>query len=537
MGLFQLTDIPRILPELLLLLLAIFVIGSDVFERWSNSDQVIEERARAAGQLAAVGLGLVVLVTLVQSRLLFTVPEPGTNPILNILINFGRNLQSVGTDQPALIGAFAIDQLTMIARLLFASAALVVTLVTMGGKTLRHPAEFYGLMLFATLGLTVMAGSVDLILAYIALELSSLALYVLAGYLRDDERSTEAGVKYFLFGAISSAMLLYGMSLAYGFAASESAKGGTTVIATLFSQIGQSGVASNALSPLVLVALVFIIAGLGYKIAATPFHSWAPDVYQGAPPVVTMLIATASKTAGFLLLYRMLTIAFPNSFGSAEPSSMAGWAALIALIAAATVLLGNLAALLQTSTRRMLAYSGIGHTGFMLLALTLAGTSRAEDQTFATAALLTYLTAYIATSLVAFGVLSIVVEATGGDEVEHLRGLWKRNTPLAAMLSISLLSLAGIPPLSGFWAKLLVFMAAYRGGAIWLVALALAMTVVALAYYLRVLRVIWSSDTAIADRIRIGRGQAWTLGIVAGLIVLLGLVPGPLWSVFETVVK
>lgn len=534
---FQITDIPRILPELLLLLLALLVVSSDVLERWGNDQKALDERGRAAGQLTAIGLGLVLIVTLIQSRFLFVVPEPGTNPLFNIVINFGRNLQAASIENPPLLGAYAIDNLTMIARLLFASAALVVTLLAMSGTTLKNPGEFYGLLLFATLGMCVMSGAIELILAFIALELSSLALYVLAGYLRDDVRSPEAGMKYFLFGAISSALLLYGMSLAYGFTASEANKTGANVITTLFSQIGQAAVITNAFSPLLLVALIFIIAGLGYKIAAVPFHSWVPDVYQGAPTIVTTLIATASKTAGFLLLYRLMTLAFPNTAGSASLQSFGGWSGMLAVIALLSIVFGNLAALPQSSVRRMLAYSAIGHTGFALLALPLAGTSRPEDQAFAVAALLIYLAAYLATSLVAFGVLTVVLDQGGGDSIEELRGLWKRNTPLALLLSISLLSLAGIPPLAGFWAKLLVFMAAFRADAIWLVAIALAMTVVALAYYLRLVRAIWSGAATEQGPIVLKPGSAWTLGIATALMVLIGLVPAPLWDIFQRVTQ
>ncbi|GAB4111820.1 MAG: NADH-quinone oxidoreductase subunit N [Roseiflexaceae bacterium] len=532
---FQVTDIPRLLPELLLLLLALLVVGSDLIERWGDGEGVLEERTKAAGQLTAIGLGLVIFVTLVQSRFLFTVPELGNNGLLNVLISFGRNLQAGGGAAPPLMGGYAIDTLTMVGRLIFASAALVVTILSMGGKPVKNPAEFYGLLLIATLGFTVMSGAVELILAYIALELSAIALYVLVGYLRNDATSPEAGLKYFLFGALSSAVLLYGMSLAYGFAASEANRTGANVIGTLMNSIGQAGVESTALAPLVLLSLAMIVGGLGYKIAAVPFHTWAPDVYQGAPPVITTLIATASKTAGFLLIYRMLTLAFPNSAGAATLDSFNGWAALIALIALATVLIGNIAALRQTSARRMLAYSGIGHSGFLLLALPLAGSQRPDDQAFAIGSLLAYLLAYVVTSLTAFGTLAVATESTGGDSLDQLRGLWKRNTPLAALLSVSLLSLAGIPPLAGFWGKLLVFMAAYRAGANWLVAIALAMTVVSLAYYLRLVRALWSQDPADPAPIVLRGGRAWALVISAALILVVGIAPAPLWDIFVRV--
>jgi NADH-quinone oxidoreductase subunit N len=322
------------------------------------------------------------------------------------------------------------------------------------------------------------------------------------------------------------------MSLAYGFSASEANRTGANVIGTLMNSVGQAGVESTALTPLALLALAMIVGGLGYKIAAVPFHTWAPDVYEGAPPVITTLIATASKTAGFLLIYRLLTVAFPNSAGSATFETFTGWAAIIAIIALATVLIGNIAALRQTSARRMLAYSGIGHTGFLLLALPLAGSQRPDDQAFAIGSLLAYLLAYVVTSLTAFGTLAVATESTGGDSIDQLRGLWKRNAPLSALLSVSLLSLAGIPPLAGFWGKLLVFMAAYRAGANWLVAIALAMTVVSLAYYLRLVRALWSQEPADSSPIPLRGGRAWALAISAALILVVGLAPAPLWDIF-----
>jgi NADH-quinone oxidoreductase subunit N len=254
----------------MLLVLALLVAGSDVLERWGRDEQSQLERRRAAGQLTAVGLGLVFVVTLVQSRFVFTVPEPGQNALLNYLINLGRNLQAGGPGGQPLLGALATDEFTSAARLTFIGAALLATLLAMDFRPLGNPGEFYALLLLSTLGMCVMAAATELILAYLALELSSVALYVLAGYFHDRATSGEAGLKYFLFGSLSSGILLYGMSLAYGLTASANrAVGGQPIIATLFSEIATAVGSGGSGSAALTLALVFIIAGAGVPLLVT----------------------------------------------------------------------------------------------------------------------------------------------------------------------------------------------------------------------------------------------------------------------------
>src|SRR5689334_8041665 len=232
----------------MLLALALLVLGTDVLERWGTDAQSQLERGKAAGQLTAIGLGFVFIVALVQSKFLFTVPEPSpeTNQVLLYLITLGRNLQAGGPGGEPILGAFSTDTLTMIARMTFIGAAFLTTLLALDYRPSGNPGEFYALILFSTAGMNFMAAASELILAYISLELSSISLYILAGYFRNDKRSAEAGIKYFLFGALSSGILLYGMSLAYGFTASTNhAAGGQAVIATLFSEIAKAGTASK----------------------------------------------------------------------------------------------------------------------------------------------------------------------------------------------------------------------------------------------------------------------------------------------------
>ena len=531
---FQITDIPRLLPELMLLALALLVLGTDVLERWGTDAQSQLERGKAAGQLTVIGLGFVFIVALVQSKFLFTVPEPTpeTNPVLVYLLTLGRNLQAGGPGGEPILGAFSTDTLTMIARLTFIGAAFLTTLLALDYRPSGNPGEFYALILFSTAGMNFMAASSELIMAYVSLELSSISLYVLAGYFRSDKLSSEAGLKYFLFGALSSGILLYGMSLSYGFTASMNrAAGGQPIIGTLFSEIAKAGTAAQGGTALLTLAVIFVVAGIGYKVAVVPFHSWSPDVYQGAPTPITAFISTASKTAGFILLYRVLAAAFPSIAGSPSLTSFGGWTSLLALIALATVLVGNLSALPQKNAKRMLAYSSIGHAGFLLLSLLLWGSASAADKAFSTSALVYYLIAYTATNLGAFGALAVIGAAVGGDDMADLNGLWRRNIGLTLMLTLMVLSLAGVPPLAGYWAKFFVFMAGYKAGAVWLVGLAVVMTIVSLYYYLGFLKVMWMNEPKSLDPVRTPRAMNATLIVATVLVLLLGLFPNAIWDI------
>jgi NADH-quinone oxidoreductase subunit N len=533
---FQLTDIPRLLPELMLLVVALLVLGSDIFERWASDAEEQTRRSRAAGELTASMLGLVFIVALIQSKYIpFTVPGPaGTGGTFEFLLNLLRNLQAGGPGGEPILGAFTTDHLTMIARLVFIGAAFLTTLLALDYRPSGNPGEFYALIAFSTAGMCFMSGASELITAYLALELSSISLYILAGYFRSDPRSAEAGIKYFLFGALSSGILLYGMSLAYGFAAASN-RGGQPVIGTLFTTIANAG-STNQGDPgsaqLLTLAAVFVIAGLGYKVAVVPFHSWSPDVYQGAPTPITAFISTASKSAGFVLLYRILAAAFPSIAGTPGPG-FNGWTSLLAIIALVTVLVGNLSALPQSNAKRLLAYSSIGHAGFLLLAIILWGSTQPADRTFGASSLIYYLIVYTLTNLGAFGALAVISEAVGGDDLKDLDGLWKRNIGLALMLTILVLSLAGVPPLSGFWAKFFVFMTGYRAGAWWLVLVAIVMTIVSLYYYLRFLKAMWFNEPSSLEPISTPRSMNVTLVIATALVALLGLFPGVIWGILD----
>jgi NADH-quinone oxidoreductase subunit N len=520
----------------MLLALALLVIGSDVLEKWGSDPASQIERGKAAGQLTLIGLAFVFIIMLIQSKYLFTIAEPaaGTNSFLVYIINLGRNLQAGGPGGEPILGAFTTDNLTMIARMTFVGAALLTTLLALDYRPSGNPGEFYALILFSTAGMNFMAASSELIMAYLSLELSSISLYILAGYFRNDQTSSEAGLKYFLFGALSSGILLYGMSLAYGFTASASnASGAPTQYPTLFSEIAKASTSGQANTALLTLAMIFVVGGIGYKVAVVPFHSWAPDVYQGAPTPITAFISTASKTAGFLLLFRVLATAFPSIAGTPDVAGFGGWTSLLAIIAVATMLVGNLSALPQTNAKRILAYSSIGHAGFLLLAVILWSSTTPADREFGTASLIYYLIVYTVTNLGAFGALTVIAEAVGGDDMSDLNGLWRRNLGLTLMMTLLILSLAGVPPLSGYWAKFFVFMTGYKAGAWWLVLIAITMTIVSLYYYLGFLKAMWFNEPSSLEPIPTPRSMNVTLIVATALVFVLGLFPGVIWGILD----
>ncbi len=531
---FQITDIPRLLPEILLLVLALLVLGSDIFEKWGRSPGAQLERVRASASLTAIGLGLIFVITLLQSGYLPFTRLADDAPI-NFLTNILRNLQAGGPNGTPIIGAFATDHLTMIARLLLIGTALLTSLLCLDYRPTAHPAEFYALILFSTLGMCLMAGASELIIAYLAIELTSIPLYILAGYFRNEKGSSEAGMKYFLFGALSSGILLYGMSLAYGYAASAMSGLPSANDLTQFTRIAQLA-ANGEGTALLTLAVIFIIAGLGYKLAMVPFHGWAPDVYQGAPTPITAFVSTASKAAGFLLMLRLLTTAFPSLAGTpALGAELGGWTSLLALLALLTLLIGNLAALPQTNAKRLLSWSSIAHAGFVLLGLVAWAAPQSFDRDQGSVALIYYLVIYSLTNIGAFGALAAISMALGGDDIAHLNGLARRNLPLATLLTLCVLSLAGVPPLAGFFAKFYIFMVGWQSGARWLVVVAVIVTVVSLYYYLRLLKAMFIEPPASPEPIRTTPGITVAVVLSAFALILLGLFPNLVLGVISQV--
>jgi len=362
--------------------------------------------------------------------------------------------------------------------------------------------EYYALMLFATAGMMLMATATDLLVIFLALEVMSLAVYVLTGIRRDSPASTEAAFKYFLLGAFSSAFFLYGIAFTYGLA-------GTTRL----DRIGNL-MAAQAMSPTLmqLLALGFLIVGFAFKVAAVPFHMWTPDAYEGAPPSVTAFMSTGVKAAAFAAFVRVFLSAFEPLRGN--------WSDVIWILAAATMIGGTIAGVTQSSVKRMLAYSSIGHGGYLLVALV-------SGNEFGKGAVLFYLLTYAITNIGAFGVIALLDNADRpNDQVKDYAGLWNDHPALAALMTIFLLSLGGFPPMAGFIAKWYVFSAAVRAGYTGLAIIGVLTSVVSVFFYLRiVVQMYMTPSDAPVQFPSVPKVAAGALVVSAILIFYLGILP------------
>ena len=412
-------------------------------------------------------------------------------------------------------GVFNLDMLAQASRTGVLGLALLTLGITAGTSRLRHPAEFVAIILFATAGFTLMAAAQQLLLAFLALELASLSLYVLAGFDKTRPESAEAALKYFLFGGVSAAFMLFGFSLIYGLT-------GSIELPVIAHRLAMSDI-----SPLLMVALVMVLVAFGFKAAAAPFHLWAPDVYQGAPAPASALIASASKLAGFTLFLRLLWPGLGAVSGNLTGD--AGWLPVVALIAVASMLLGNLAALAQSNVRRLLAYSAIAHAGALLLGVIAAGAS-------GPAPLFYYVVTYGLATVGAFGVIAVIERHGPCQNLADLAGLRTRSPLLTGCLFIFILSLAGIPPLAGFVGKFVVFSAALKLGGLagWMALLAIFLSAIALYYYLLILKQALVVPAAVPTSapLRMPPVAGLALVIAAGLLVLLGLWPSALLGLF-----
>src|SRR5438132_3689425 len=377
-------------------------------------------------------------------------------------------------------GMLVITPLTSLFKIICIALAVFTVLLAWGEPASRNRAEYLTMILLATVGLMLLVGSEELLMIFIGLELLGLSLYVMAAFDKTDVRAAEAGLKYFLFGSTSSAFTLLGISFIYGLS-------GTTRLAPLRHKLNVSSVQA-----LLAVGIVMTLIGFAFKIAAAPFHLWAPDAYQGAPVPSAAFIASASKVASFVVLGKIVLVGFSSLHGSAAWHAMvAGWSPVLAALAALSILVGNLVALAQSNVRRLLAYSAVAHAGYTLIGL-IAG-----DRDEFSAALF-YATIYAITLVGAFGVVAMVRRETGGDDFSNFAGLASRSPLLAGCMSVFMLSLGGIRPLAGFLGKFYLCSVALRADAIhgllWLVAVALLGSFISLYYYLMVLKTIFVDE-------------------------------------------
>ena len=374
-----------------------------------------------------------------------------------------------------------ISPLNSLFKIICLTLAFFTVFLARGEHALPNKGEYLGMILLATIGLLLLVGSEELLMIFIGLELTGLSLYVMTAFDKEHRASAEAGLKYFLFGSLASAFTLFGLSLIYGLT-------GTTTLALIAQRL-----TAASITPLLAAGVVMTLIGFAFKIAAAPFHLWAPDVYQGAPISAAAFVASGSKVASFVVLGKIVLIGFGPLQGSADWHALAGgWTPILAALATVSIILGNLAALAQKSVRRLLAYSAVAHAGYTLLGL-IAGWPGFSATLFYTAI-------YGITLVGAFGVVAFVRHETGGDKLSDFAGLRARSPLLAGCMAIFILSLAGLPPLAGFFGKFYLFSAAFRTGhnhgLLWLVALALFGSLISLYYYLIVLKAIFVDQSS-----------------------------------------
>lgn len=411
---------------------------------------------------------------------------------------------------PILAGMFVLDNFAVFFKFLILLSLVLTVLASIRfvGSAPYPGGEYYALLLFTGVGMLFMVSGSNLISIYVALELMALSSYILAGYFKGEIKSTEAAVKYFVLGAFSSGVLLYGLSLVYG----VGGKMGLTDLAALL--------AGAPASPVMVLGVLLVLAGLLFKIAAVPFHVWTPDVYEGSPTPVTAFFSVGPKVAAYAILARIFYVAFPRFH--------ADWGLIVAIVAAATMIWGNVAALLQSNVKRMLAYSSIAHAGYALLGVLGFRTP------FGLWGVLVYLLAYTFMNFGAFA-LVIFLESRGyaAESVSDFNGLAKRNMPAALVMLVFLLSLAGIPPTAGFIGKYYLFTAAMKAGYAWLAVLAVLASAVSLFYYFRIAAAMFFSDAAGA-RLRSSYALTAAVAICAAGTLLIGIAPEQFLSVLRS---
>jgi NADH-quinone oxidoreductase subunit N len=457
----------------------------------------------------AVVLILVDLV-LPQSRKVVV----GYLALVGLIIPAYFTVSLAGRHEISFSGALVVDQLAIFFQLIFLFAAALVILASFEYVQQRRisQGEYYALVLLAATGMMLMASTRDLISIYISLELTSISLYVLASSIKNDLKSIEAGLKYLLLGALSSAALLYGMAMIYGIT-------GSTVLNDIASSISQRGIL-----PVAILGIGFIAAGFGFKISSVPFHMWTPDVYEGAPTTVTAFLSVGSKAAGFALVMRV----FATAFVPAETV----WLPLFTVLEALTMTIGNVATLRQNNIKRMLAYSSIAHAGYIMMGLAAATTGAASG-------MLLYLIAYAATNLGAFIAIIGFSTRVGSDQIDDYNGLSRRAPIVSLALAVCLLSLAGIPPMAGFISKVYLFAnvfdaAAHNSVLYYLVIIGLFNSAISVYYYMRVVKAMYFGEATSVEPLRTPFGLRVALSAAIAGVFIVGIYPIPLMQAAQS---
>ncbi|MDD2619599.1 MAG: NADH-quinone oxidoreductase subunit N [Syntrophomonadaceae bacterium] len=422
--------------------------------------------------------------------------------LLNAIVLFSR-------EQSLFNGVYVVDSFGNFFKILFLLAVILVLLSSLQyiKRFKEKICEFVSLMIFAAMGMIIMVSAGDLITLYVGMELMTISFYILSAFLLQNQFSAEAGLKYLVLGAISSAVLLFGMSLIY-------AVTGTTVISEIAVRLRTE--------PALIAGVVMMLAGFGFKIAAVPFHMWVPDIYEGSPIPVTTFLAVGSKAAGFAAFLRVFVLALPLA--------QFNWSIYMAVIAALTMVAGNLIAIVQTDVKRLLAYSSIAQAGYILAGLAAANTYGLKGMLF-------YAMLYVFSTTGAFAVTTAVEVDTGSTGMEAFAGLSRRSPMLAAIMTICMLSLAGIPPLAGFVGKFYLFSGAVQSGYLWLALIGLIMSMVSVYYYLSLTRIMYIGESASDAPINPGLETRLALWICLLATVFIGIYPAPLSGLAQAAIK
>ena len=434
--------------------------------------------------------------------------------IAGLAIAAGFAMTMWGTaPQSIMNNMLAVDNYAIFFKLLLLGISVLVILVSVDyvSKFTHFRVEYHALVLLATLGMMLMAAATDLISLFVALELAAIAFYVLVGFLKD-KKSTEASLKFVLLGGVASAILLFGMALTFGFT-------GTTQLSEIAQAIKEMSAQSLLANPGFILGIVLMISGFGFKIAAVPFHMWAPDVYEGAPTPVTLYLSVGSKVAGFAVILRV----FYSAFALPEPLSL-DWGMIFAVLSPISMTLGNVVAISQDNIKRMLAYSSIAHAGYILIGLAAIGLSPTTD-TLAQSSVLFYVVAFALADLAAFTSVIVISGRLGSDQISDYAGMGKQAPLVALALTLGLISLIGLPPTAGFIAKFYIFSDAVNNGLLWLVIIAVLNSTISAYYYLRVVQVMWLNEPAREGKVPSSLSLRLALAISCLGILLLGIVP------------
>ena len=509
-----------IMPEIIL---TVFACAALILDAMLPRDR---KKIVAWVSLAGIGFALVSLIILSSNVIGFDFRH--------------LTFKDVGTPHTAFFDMIVLDTYSVVFKLMFLIGAAISILLSIKYLDVEgeQRGEYYALILFAVIGMMFMATGIDLLALFISLELMAISVYILVGYFRRDKKSNEASMKYFLLGAFSSGILLYGISMIYGLTGSTNlqkiAAALPVVATTNFSPLGQAA----DMRYLVLMSMILMAAGMFFKVAAVPFHMWAPDAYEGAPTSVTAFMSVAVKAASFAMFGRLFLYGMPDLRGAiaGDPSTnppipgLPGWAVLLGVVAAITMVWGNLGALTQNNTKRLLAYSSISHAGYTLLGL-IAGNERGYT------GFIIYLFIYTLMNLGIFGcIIALRRRGIVGDRMEDFNGLMRKAPWLTVLMTIFLLSLGGIPPTAGFIGKFYLFAGLIETGNPWLVRLAIlavVMSAISLYYYIRFIRAMYIEAESEPQPVRLAPSLQIALAVAALFVLCVGVYPQPLINITQ----